>query len=117
MAAGNTGEFLDPAADSTCTWLSRDGGFSWEDVADYAAIYEFGDHGSILLTAHYQVSCNSRSANDIVVSSTCVCVMCRLVLTTLWACVNDMCTCSHDENGVWPLQVLLRCGFAWLACS
>ena len=59
MAAGNTGEFLDAAADSTCTWLSRDGGFSWEDVADYAAIYEFGDHGSILLTARYQVSCSS----------------------------------------------------------
>lgn len=54
MAAGNTGEFLDAAADSTCTWLSRDGGFSWEDVANYAAIYEFGDHGSILLTARYQ---------------------------------------------------------------
>ena len=56
MAAGNTGEYLDTAADSTCTWLSRDGGFSWEDVANYAAIYEFGDHGSILLTARYQVS-------------------------------------------------------------
>ena len=56
MAAGNTGEFLDPSADSTCTWLSRDGGANWEDVADYAAIYEFGDHGSILLTARYQVN-------------------------------------------------------------
>ena len=64
MAAGNTGEFLDPAADSTCTWLSRDGGFSWEDVADYAAIYEFGDHGSILLTARYQVGCSSKSADE-----------------------------------------------------
>ena len=74
MAAGNTGEFLDPAADATCTWLSRDGGFSWEDVADYAAIYEFGDHGSILLTARYQVGCSSRSADDIVASSTCHCV-------------------------------------------
>ena len=27
-----------------------------QDVANYATIYEFGDHGSILLTAHYQVS-------------------------------------------------------------
>lgn len=74
MAAGNTGEFLDPAADATCTWLSRDGGFSWEDVADYAAIYEFGDHGGILLTARYQVGCSSRSANHVVVSSICYCV-------------------------------------------
>ncbi|KAL3138147.1 hypothetical protein ABBQ38_005375 [Trebouxia sp. C0009 RCD-2024] len=54
MAAGNTGEFLDASADNTCTWLSRDGGLNWEDVADYAAIYEFGDHGSIILTARYQ---------------------------------------------------------------
>ena len=23
-----------------CTWLSRDGGLSWEDVAPYASIYE-----------------------------------------------------------------------------
>ena len=56
MAAGNTGEFLDISADTTCTWLSKDGGTSWQDVADYAAIYEFGDHGSILLTARYQVN-------------------------------------------------------------
>ena len=84
MAAGNTGEFLDPAADSTCTWLSRDGGFSWEDVADYAAIYEFGDHGSILLTAHYQVSCSSRSVKDIVMSRTCYCVYVQ-------ACLDHAC--------------------------
>ena len=55
MATGNTGEYLDPAADATCTWLSRDGGYSWEDVADHSVIYEFGDHGGILLTARYQV--------------------------------------------------------------
>ena len=58
MAAGNTGEYLDASADTTCTWLSRDGGANWEDVADYAAIYEFGDHGSIILTARYQVTLN-----------------------------------------------------------
>lgn len=36
MAVGNTGEYLDFAADAMCTWLSRDGGASWEDVADHA---------------------------------------------------------------------------------
>ena len=61
MAAGNTGEFLDSSADNTCTWLSRDGGLNWEDVADYAAIYEFGDHGSIILTARYQVILTPKS--------------------------------------------------------
>lgn len=30
MAVGNVGEYLDPAADASCTWLSRDGGLSWE---------------------------------------------------------------------------------------
>lgn len=57
MAAGNTGEYLDASTDTTCTWMSRDGGANWEDVADYAAIYEFGDHGSIVLIARYQVIC------------------------------------------------------------
>ena len=36
MAVGNTGEFLDFAADAMCTWLSRDGGATWEDVAPNA---------------------------------------------------------------------------------
>ncbi len=36
MAVGNTGEFLDFAADAMCTWLSRDGGATWEDVAPHA---------------------------------------------------------------------------------
>jgi len=40
MAVGNTGAFLEQAADDMCTWLSRDGGLSWEDVAPYASIYE-----------------------------------------------------------------------------
>ena len=62
MAAGNTGEYLDASADTTCTWMSRDGGANWEDVADYAAIYEFGDHGSIILTARYQVICSKPPA-------------------------------------------------------
>ena len=30
MAVGNVGEYLDPAADASCTWLSRDGGLTWE---------------------------------------------------------------------------------------
>ncbi len=30
------GEYLDFAADAMCTWLSRDGGATWEDVAPHA---------------------------------------------------------------------------------
>ena len=40
MGVGNTGEFLDQAADTLCTWLSRDGGLTWEDVASSSGIYE-----------------------------------------------------------------------------
>ena len=36
MAVGNTGEYLDFAADAMCTWLSRDGGATWEDIAPHA---------------------------------------------------------------------------------
>ena len=36
MAVGNTGEYLEFAADTMCTWLSRDGGATWEDVAPNA---------------------------------------------------------------------------------
>lgn len=88
MAAGNTGEFLDAAADSTCTWLSRDGGFSWEDVADYAAIYEFGDHGSILLTARYQVSCSSL----------------KVSMPLWWPLPASVCTCRLDLTTFVHLQ-------------
>ena len=40
MAVGNTGEYLEQAADAMCTWLSRDGGATWQDVMPYAGIYE-----------------------------------------------------------------------------
>ena len=33
VAVGNTGEFLDHAADATCTYLSRDGGMSPQHVS------------------------------------------------------------------------------------
>ncbi len=37
---GGAGEYLESSADSTCTWLSSDGGQSWIDVLPTAAIYE-----------------------------------------------------------------------------
>ncbi len=48
-------QYLDRAADAMCTWLSRDGGASWEDVMPGAAIYEFGDHGGLLLMAPHEI--------------------------------------------------------------
>lgn len=54
IAVGNAGPHLDSAADSLCTWLSRDGGRSWQDVAPRASIYEFGNSGGIILSARHE---------------------------------------------------------------
>jgi hypothetical protein len=39
----SAGEYLDEAADTTCTWVSPDGGITWNDVLPSAAIYEVHD--------------------------------------------------------------------------
>lgn len=51
MATGNVGEFLDVSAGSACTWISSDGGLTWQDIAPRANVYEFGDQGAASLYA------------------------------------------------------------------
>ncbi|KAF8489994.1 Oligoxyloglucan reducing end-specific cellobiohydrolase [Russula emetica] len=48
MAVGNVGEKLAPY-DESDTFLSRDAGFTWEEVHKDAHLWEFGDSGSILI--------------------------------------------------------------------
>jgi len=48
MAVGNVGEKLLPYVESD-TFLSRDGGFTWEEIHKDAHLWEFGDSGSILV--------------------------------------------------------------------
>lgn len=48
MAVGNVGESLAPYTESD-TFLSRDAGFTWEEVHKDAHLWEFGDSGSILV--------------------------------------------------------------------
>lgn len=48
MAVGNVGEKLASYTDSD-TFLSRDAGFTWEEVHKDAHMWEFGDSGSILV--------------------------------------------------------------------
>ena len=43
MAVGNVGEYLSFARDFTCTFLSRDGGETWQDIDPRAMVFEFGD--------------------------------------------------------------------------
>lgn len=63
MAVGNVGENLAPYAQSD-TFLSRDAGFSWEEVHKDAHLWEFGDSGSIL------VMVNDEEATDHVLFTT-----------------------------------------------
>ncbi|KAJ8497098.1 hypothetical protein ONZ45_g12200 [Pleurotus djamor] len=51
MAVGNVGEHLVGYTDSD-TFLSRDAGFTWEEVHKDAHLWEFGDSGSILIMAN-----------------------------------------------------------------
>lgn len=51
MAVGNVGESLAPYTESD-TFLSRDAGFTWEEVHKDAHTWEFGDSGSILIMAN-----------------------------------------------------------------
>lgn len=51
MAVGNVGEKLADYKDSD-TFLTRDGGFTWEEIRKDAHMYEFGDSGSILVIAN-----------------------------------------------------------------
>jgi hypothetical protein len=51
MAVGNVGESLNTYTESD-TFLSRDAGFTWEEVHKDAHLWEFGDSGSILVMAN-----------------------------------------------------------------
>jgi len=53
MAVGNTGNGLELSSGvgKKGTYLSRDGGLTWAEVAKIPLIYEFGDHGGLLVAA------------------------------------------------------------------
>ncbi|PWN42574.1 Oligoxyloglucan reducing end-specific cellobiohydrolase [Ceraceosorus guamensis] len=62
LGVGNVGKSLAPYADSD-TFISRDGGFSWEEVHKDAHKWEFGDQGSIILLAN-----DERPTNEVLYS-------------------------------------------------
>lgn len=51
MAVGNVGEEL-ARYDESDTFLSRNAGYTWEEVHKDAHLWEFGDSGSILVMAN-----------------------------------------------------------------
>lgn len=54
MAVGSVGEYLSFASDYTCTFLSRDGGATWQDIDTRATVFEFGDSVRLQL---FDISC------------------------------------------------------------
>jgi hypothetical protein len=63
LAVGNVGEALAPYTDSDI-FLTRDGGFTWEEVHKDAHMWEFGDSGSVLVIV------NDEEATDHVLYTT-----------------------------------------------
>jgi hypothetical protein len=51
MGTGNVGPYLRFEPDQTNTYLSRDGGLTWFEAHKGAFIYEFGDHGGLIVMA------------------------------------------------------------------
>ncbi|KAK9765550.1 vacuolar protein sorting/targeting protein PEP1 [Basidiobolus ranarum] len=51
MAVGNIGDHLTDYTDGD-TFLSRDAGRTWKEIRKEAHMYEFGDHGAILIIAN-----------------------------------------------------------------
>lgn len=52
IGIGNVGEGLLPY-EECATYLSTDGGISWEEISDKPFQYEFGDRGNLLVLASY----------------------------------------------------------------
>lgn len=50
LAVGNVGKFLSPYADSDM-FITRNGGFTWEEIHKGTHVWAFGDSGSILVMA------------------------------------------------------------------
>jgi len=53
MGTGNVGPYLTHDPQHTNTYLSRDGGLSWSEAHKGDFIYEFGNHGGLLIMANW----------------------------------------------------------------
>lgn len=52
MSTGTVGQYLQESMDQINTYLSRDAGLTWFEVAKGSHIYEFGDHGGLIVMAY-----------------------------------------------------------------
>ena len=63
IATGNVGPRLSYSPDETNTYLSRDAGLTWYEIAKGSHIYEIGNHGGIIVMA------NDHSATNLIMYS------------------------------------------------
>ncbi len=61
MATGSVGGQLEFNVGLINTYFSRDGGHEWYEVAKGSHIYEFGDHGAIVVMANDEKETSSVS--------------------------------------------------------
>ena len=52
MATGNIGPYLMDHVSDVNTYFSRDAGLTWSEASKGSTIYEFGDHGGLILLAN-----------------------------------------------------------------
>ena len=55
MAVGNVGSHIYELSSQMSTYLSRDGGLNWDEIHKGPFIYEFGDHGSLIVMAKHMI--------------------------------------------------------------
>jgi len=53
MGLGNIGRYLSRQRQDINTYLSRDAGHTWEEVRKGAHIFEYGDHGGVIVMARH----------------------------------------------------------------
>ncbi|KRX00018.1 hypothetical protein PPERSA_05520 [Pseudocohnilembus persalinus] len=59
MATGNIGQSLQFKQDQVNTYLSRDAGLTWYEVRKGSYMYEFSDHGGLIIMAQNQQETNT----------------------------------------------------------
>lgn len=59
IGTGNIGEYLSNKAEDINTYLSIDGGNTWNEIAKGSFIYEVGDHGGIIVMCSDQYAVNT----------------------------------------------------------
>lgn len=58
IGVGNVGYKLEHAANMTSTWISTNGGVSFQEILKSSHIYEIGDHGALIVIADDQNETN-----------------------------------------------------------